>query len=45
MNHILTLQGLSLENGGSTDGVMGDSSQSNNCGNGNSGLSVACPGK
>lgn len=45
MNHILSLQGLLLANGGSTDGVMGNSSQSNDCGNGNSGISVACPGK
>lgn len=45
MNHILSLQGLLLENGSSTDGVMGNSSQSNDCGNGNSGISVACPGK
>lgn len=43
MNRILSLQGLALEKGEEGVAVMGNSSQSNNCGNGNSSVSVACP--
>lgn len=43
MNHILSLQGLALEKGEEGVAVMGHSTQSNDCGNGNSSLSVGCP--
>lgn len=42
MTNVLKLQGLTVEGQDASVGVLGDSSQSNNCGNGNSGLSVAC---
>lgn len=44
MNYILSLQGLAHEKEEGA-GLMGHSTESNNCGNGNSGISVACPGK
>lgn len=44
MNYILSLQNLALEKEEAA-GLMGNSTESNNCGNGNSGISVKCPGK
>lgn len=41
MNHILSLQGLTIDK--QDDGAgLAASTQSNNCGNGNSGLSAFC---
>lgn len=41
MNHILSLQSLTIDK--QDDGAgLAASSESNNCGNGNSGLSVVC---
>lgn len=42
MTNILKLQGLEIDGSEEPLGLAA-SSQSNNCGNGNSGLSIACP--